>query len=324
MSSNKISVIITAHDRKKYILDALNSVINNAIPSDKLEIVIVKNYKDDYIDYEIEKLSKRYNIVSLIENNFKLGAKISAGIKNSQGEIVTFLEDDDLYLPYRLINILKIFNDTSIIFYHNMFEILGNKRIDEIVSNYKHNIILSCDDSKQSEYKYLASTEAKFNLSSIAVRKNILDSWTDVILKVNFAVDNLLFYISLSEKGCLMIDPKIFTKFRVSDKKDYYVKNPNGLYTFKQFISEKYYEDFILMNTIFKNSYFKDLIREGLLFWYLESKILSEDNNKQFNLNLLEYLDIFIRNKFFIALYLVSLFPSKLRKYFIRRYLLYK
>ncbi|WP_338107603.1 glycosyltransferase [Saccharolobus islandicus] len=38
--SNKISVIITAHDRKKYILEALSSVINNNLPKDKLEIII--------------------------------------------------------------------------------------------------------------------------------------------------------------------------------------------------------------------------------------------------------------------------------------------
>jgi glycosyltransferase involved in cell wall biosynthesis len=60
--SNRTSVIITAHNRKKYIQEALSSVINNNLPKDKLEIIIVKNYKDDVIDSEIERLSKQYNI----------------------------------------------------------------------------------------------------------------------------------------------------------------------------------------------------------------------------------------------------------------------
>lgn len=64
--SNKISVIITAHDRKMYILEALSSVINNNLPKDKLEIIIVKNYKDNVIDYETDKLSKQHNIIFLI------------------------------------------------------------------------------------------------------------------------------------------------------------------------------------------------------------------------------------------------------------------
>ncbi|MFP3317403.1 MAG: glycosyltransferase [Candidatus Nanopusillus sp.] len=81
--SNRTSVIITAHNRKKYIQEALSSVINNNLPKDKLEIIIVKNYKDDVIDSEIERLSKQYNIISLIENDFRLGAKISKGIKSS-------------------------------------------------------------------------------------------------------------------------------------------------------------------------------------------------------------------------------------------------
>ena len=92
MDVNKISVIITAHSRKKYILEALSSVINNNLSKDKLEIIIVKNYIDSVIDSEIERLSKQYNIISIIENDFRLGAKISKGVKSSSGDVITFLD----------------------------------------------------------------------------------------------------------------------------------------------------------------------------------------------------------------------------------------
>jgi glycosyltransferase involved in cell wall biosynthesis len=42
MDVNKISVIITAHNRKKYILEDLSSIINNNLSKDKLGIIIVK------------------------------------------------------------------------------------------------------------------------------------------------------------------------------------------------------------------------------------------------------------------------------------------
>nr|WP_274378348.1 glycosyltransferase [Sulfolobus islandicus] len=311
--------MITAHDRKKYILEALSSVINNNLPKDKLEIIIVKNYKDNVIDSEIEKLSKQHNIISLVESDSRLGAKISKGIKNSSGDIITFLEDDDIYLPDRLFNIFQLFDkNNNIIFYHNMFEIIGNRKIDEIVSNYRHNMILTCDD-KRKIWKEVAKTEAKFNLSSMAIKASILRSWVDLISRINLAVDNTLFYISLNENGCLMIDPRIFTKFRVSDKKDY-IKNEKELYIFIQFMAEKFYEDFVLLNSIFKDSYFNEGIRQGLLFWYLKYRILSEKNSTNYNIHILKFLDIIFRNKLFIILYFISLLPYSIRKYFVNRY----
>jgi len=319
MDVNKISVIITAHNRKKYILEALSSVINNNLSKDKLEIIIVKNYIDSVIDSEIERLSKQYNIISIIENDFRLGAKISKGVKSSSGDVITFLEDDDIYLPARLSNIFQIFEkDSNIIFYHNMFEIVGDKKINEIVSDYRHNIILACND-KRKIWKQIAKTEAKFNLSSMAIRASVLRSWMDLISRINLAVDNTLFYISLTEKGCLMIDPRIFTKFRVSDKKDY-TKNEKELYPFVQFMTEKFYEDFILLHSVFRDSYFDYSLREGLLFWYLKHRILSEKNSTNYDIHITKFLDLILRNRLLIILYFVSLLPYSIRKYFINRY----
>ncbi|QPG49192.1 glycosyltransferase family 2 protein [Saccharolobus solfataricus] len=313
--SSKISVIITAHNRRKYILDALGSVINNNLPKDKLEIIVVKNYKDDVIDSEIDRLSKLYNVISLIENDFRLGAKISRGIKNCSGDVITFLEDDDLYLPDRLSNILQIFSNNNIIFYHNMIEIIGNRKIDEIVSDYRHGQILVCEN-KRKIWKQVASTEAKFNLSSMALRANLLSSWIDLISRINFAVDNALFYISLNEKGCLMIDPRVFTKFRISDKKDY-IKNERE---FHLFIAEKFYEDYILLHSTFKDSYFNDAIKQGLVFWYLKYRILSEKISTNYSLRATKFLDVIFRNKLLIILYFIALLPYNLRKYIVNKY----
>lgn len=316
---NVVSVIVTAHDRKKYILDALRSIIVSDLPRDKLEIIIVKNYKDSYIDDEIDKLSKQFNIISLIENNFKLGAKISVGIKNSSGDIITFLEDDDLYSPSRLQILTKVFSEMkNVVFYHNMFEIMGDKKIEEIVTDYQHDMILSCDNDKRRNWRKLTRTEAKFNLSSMALRGEVIRSWIDIISKVNFAVDNLLFYIGLSERGCIMIDPEVLTKYRVSSKREY-LDDQSKLLQFKQFIAEKYFEDFILLNTIFENSYFIDSIKQGVIFWYLENKILSENHNN-FGLNTKSFLNIIVKNKVLLSMFLLSLLPYRIRKFFIYKY----
>jgi len=87
-----------------------------------------------------------------------------------------------------------------------------------------------------------------------------------------------------------------------------------------QFITEKFYEDFVLLHTIFRDGYFDYSLREGLLFWYLKYIILSEKNSTDYNIHIKKFLDIIFRNKLFIILYFVSLLPYSIRKYFVNRY----
>ena len=41
-----ISVIITAHNRKEFLLEAVNSALNQTLPKDEYEIIVVKNFQD--------------------------------------------------------------------------------------------------------------------------------------------------------------------------------------------------------------------------------------------------------------------------------------
>ena len=51
----KITVIITAYDRKKFILNAVKSVLNQKMPERNYELIVVKNYNDKTIDSFLDK-----------------------------------------------------------------------------------------------------------------------------------------------------------------------------------------------------------------------------------------------------------------------------
>ena len=51
----KITVIITAYDRKKFILNAVKSALNQKIPESNYELIVVKNYNDKTIDSFLDK-----------------------------------------------------------------------------------------------------------------------------------------------------------------------------------------------------------------------------------------------------------------------------
>jgi len=50
-----ISVIITAYNRKEFLLDAFNSALNQTLSRDKHEIIVTKNFRDSKIDSYIKK-----------------------------------------------------------------------------------------------------------------------------------------------------------------------------------------------------------------------------------------------------------------------------
>jgi glycosyltransferase involved in cell wall biosynthesis len=67
-----ISVIITAYNRREFIRDAVNSVINSTLPEDEYEIIVVKNFKDEYVDSIVEKTGGK----SIITDVVSIGARL--------------------------------------------------------------------------------------------------------------------------------------------------------------------------------------------------------------------------------------------------------
>ncbi|WP_048816751.1 glycosyltransferase family 2 protein [Caldisphaera lagunensis] len=102
MEYPKISVIVTAYNRKKYLPYALQSLEQQTLDKDKFEVIVIKNFEDQLSDKIIERNNWK-NMV--IEENNTLGEKLSLGIDESKGDIITFLEDDDMYKPERLMYI---------------------------------------------------------------------------------------------------------------------------------------------------------------------------------------------------------------------------
>ena len=97
-----VSVIIPYFNKKNYIKDAVNSVLNQTFKN--LEIIII--YDDEnLIDYYYltDEFKNKKNI-KIFKNIKNIGAGLSRnfGIKKAKGEIIAFLDSDDLWLPTKL------------------------------------------------------------------------------------------------------------------------------------------------------------------------------------------------------------------------------
>lgn len=111
-----ISVIIVAYDRKQFILKAIQSTLNQTLPREKYEIIVIKNYEDKNIDEFV--FTNR--IINIISDKKSLSGKLYEAINRASGEIILFLEDDDMFYKEKLETVLNKFeNDKNLVYYHN-------------------------------------------------------------------------------------------------------------------------------------------------------------------------------------------------------------
>ncbi len=289
-----ISVIITAYNRKEYLLNAIKSVFNQTLPKDKYEIIVVKNFNDDKIDDFIN----RNNIKNILMVG-KLGEFLNAGIKVSNGNILSFLDDDDLFFSNKLEYVYNLFNnDAYLVYYHNNYFPINIK----------------------NEYIKFKNNSPDFNTSCINIKKDIIN--VDYLKKI-FASPDTFMYLCALESNKKVIKNKI--------KLTYYTVHNSTSNTFKDNIEEFNNEQLEFINNILYNFYkFNDLFKLKESIRYINSQITNWEISKfSFNMdkkpgNLLDFI-LFNRTSIentVIKIFMYSLiriYPTYFRRYIQRK-----
>lgn len=218
-----ISVIITAYNRKEFLSNAINSVLNQTLNRSKYEIIVVKNFKDEQID----DLIKDAGAISLERGDEIIGSYMVAGIERSSGQILVFLDDDDEFLQDRLKIVSEIFeSNLEIGYYHNdIIPIDTSGR--ELSINFRKRSSAFIEKAGQMHIqKPLTGSSANKLLkaaaygyeSAIAVRKSVMIQFLSFLkLSVESAPDIFTFYCALLSSACgiLVVDPLKLTKYRL-------------------------------------------------------------------------------------------------------------
>ncbi|MEK7376462.1 MAG: glycosyltransferase, partial [Candidatus Margulisiibacteriota bacterium] len=96
------SVIVPTHNRSKYLKAALQSVLNQSVPFDKYELLIIDDGSigDDTkkVVWELQRLYPERAIRYYYQENAGPAAARNLGIRNAKGEII-FFTDDDCIVP---------------------------------------------------------------------------------------------------------------------------------------------------------------------------------------------------------------------------------
>lgn len=120
----QISVIIPVYNQEKYLEDCLDSLVNQTIGIDNIEVIIVNDKSTDNSLDILEKYSSKYSSFKIINQSENKGAGIAknTAMKHVTSEYLTFLDSDDI--------IDKDFIEKSL-------NLIKNNNCDLLISNWK-------------------------------------------------------------------------------------------------------------------------------------------------------------------------------------------
>lgn len=218
----KCSVIIPVYTRKEFVNQALLSLENQDVDINLFEVLIISNIEIN--------LERNYNLDMQIvkSDRMTLAGKLFQGIILCKYDVVTFLEDDDLYSKGRISTILKCFSlESDLTYYHNAsiqfrHSEMRKKTVNSCshLSTQKVFRIQECKnaDISRSDEIYFYKSQADYNLSSMALRKNfIIDYVTKIESLGTRYIDTFFFSIALYKGSSLMIDSKVLTYIRINE-----------------------------------------------------------------------------------------------------------
>ena len=144
-----VSVVVTAYNRCEYLKYAVKSMINQTLDKGLYEIIVVKNFRDSEVDKLIEGNGGRV----LEMGDEPIGKYLARGIDESEGEVVAFLDDDDMYHSRKLERLYKVFNeDENLDYYHH-----------NLVAIDKFGRMLDIDIDRVNTYLRIVSIDDRIN-----------------------------------------------------------------------------------------------------------------------------------------------------------------
>ena len=222
-----ISVIATAYRRRQYLYNALLSAKAQTLPKDKYEVIVVKDFEDPQVDSLIKEMGWK----SVYSDEEYQGRMYLNGLKEADGDIIAFLDDDDTYMPNKLEYVYNVFSQNPDVGYlqHSFIPVGpdGSSRpclAKEAPKNLVPQDELKLTWDEVSRYKERGYPDPILyifwgfrhypdrNGTSIVVKRELLDRRTDLLSKLPVNIDGFLFASAIADRSSMFLsDAKLST-----------------------------------------------------------------------------------------------------------------
>ncbi len=218
MNRPLISVIITAFKKRTFLLTAIDSVLNQKTNISEYEIILVTTWDTSSLPDDV---LNRVRIVTIKDDKEPINL-INIGIKISRGEILCFLDDDDIFDENKLEIIKEIFLlYPSVGFVHNAFRLIDEdgKEINKSLGRYRYSsgkrdyFIRNRD--VENKINKITSNEGITNASSISVRRSSVFLSASELSDLPGNWDGMIFCMCVKSGSDLFLYSKIMSSYRI-------------------------------------------------------------------------------------------------------------
>lgn len=210
MKSPKISVVIPSYNKISYIDETLHSIFSQKY--DNFEVIVQDGASNDGTLDIIKKYAKKHPKNFFWESKKDKGQldAINKGLKKAKGDILTFINADDSYLPGAFDKVAEAYtkNPFKLWFAGRGVVVNGSgTEIARVVTNYKNFLLL------QSSYQLLLITNYLMQ-PSVFITQKAYKKFGPFTGTIDFVMEYEL-WLKLGREEMPVIINKNLTKFRI-------------------------------------------------------------------------------------------------------------
>lgn len=211
---SNVGVVITAHNRKNYLLDAIQSAIDQRLPGITYQITVVKNF----LDAKIDEFINRNGVNNIFTDKPFLGYKILLGAVLTNSPVICILEDDDLFSENKVSNVYRRFSENKdLVYYHNSMTPLDEdgKKIDKWYKQEKKTVLYKPSPDLKKILRIIRF--GAHNLSSITISRNLVLNNFRIFEHSNYGLDYGMLFLAFNSGRSVLSDGEKLTYYRVHD-----------------------------------------------------------------------------------------------------------
>lgn len=333
-SKYKISIILPIFNVEKYLKAALDSIINQTIGFENLEVIMVDDCSTDESGKIIDEYANKYEnfiAIHLDENTGTAGTPRNIGLDRASSDYVMFLDPDDEFMPDICEKLYRILleNDADAVIANAITILGGNEVIDITYPNKFYEI--NCNNKDLNQYK-------PFRVWGTLFKKRILDENNLRFIPVSTNEDshfNLNFYFHSNKM--IYLNDYMGVKHYERDLKEhvslsYKIDKNTVLSTIDAFAQIL----ILIKNSHPKKDYVNDPYIKAIFYRFerkwdmpkedkkeIFKKILEYENNSKYNIDLAihyKIMNFFLKHKMFNILIIIQdIYSSFIRSNFIQK-----
>ena len=218
----QVSVLIDTYNHERFIERAVTSVLEQDMPMDDVEILVVDDGSMDRTPEIIRQFEPRVRLIR--KPNGGQASAFNAGIRECRGAIVAFLDGDDWWAREKLRRVLETLeaNPGVGIVGHGLYEQYSDGRPNGLILPGRPYVL---DFSSLQNAELFRHVAAFFGTSRLTIRKSILSQILPIPEELTIEADEYIFTLA----------PAVAPAMILNEPLCYYGIHPGNLFQFGAF-----------------------------------------------------------------------------------------